>query len=202
MEQTCCCCGQEDVRKLITGCRFSLYPMDSQFVPLILGALEKTDTSAVWSQSDALSTVYRGKLPYVADAVRALFVNAYRPGVHMAMEGQLSRGCPGDIAGDMRLDREGVAPNEGAGDVHFPALCKFALYPMGVADYMPHIVKAVELAKDYGLETTSIYYATRVSGDIQDIFSYLQAVCAATEQNVSHYVIHFTLSVNSPTKEA
>lgn len=73
---------------------------------------------------------------------------------------------------------------------------------MGVADYMPHIVKAVELAKDYGLETTSIHYATRVSGDIQDIFSYLQAVCAATEQNVSHYVIHFTLSVNSPTKEA
>lgn len=77
MQPEGCCCQREDLpwagrgTKLdISGCRFSLYPMDSDFVSIILNALEKTDTSGVWSQSDALSTVYRGKLAYVADAVR------------------------------------------------------------------------------------------------------------------------------------
>ena len=78
----------------IAGCRFTLYPMSDKYIEIILGSLEKTNTSAVWSETDALSTVYRGKLPYVADAVQALFLNAYRPGVHMALEGQFSKGCP------------------------------------------------------------------------------------------------------------
>ena len=82
----------------ISGCRFTLYPMSDDYIEIILGALEKTDTSAVWSETDALSTVYRGKLPYVADAVQALFLNAYRSGVHMALEGQFSKGCPGVLA--------------------------------------------------------------------------------------------------------
>ena len=63
----------------IAGCRFTLYPMSDKYIEIILGALEKTDTSAVWSETDALSTVYRGKLPYVADAVQALFLNATAP---------------------------------------------------------------------------------------------------------------------------
>ena len=85
MQQEGCCCQRKELPWSgrgtsldISGCRFSLYPMDSGFVSIILGALEKTDTSAVWKQSDALSTVYRGRLPYVADAVRGLFVNAWR----------------------------------------------------------------------------------------------------------------------------
>ena len=104
MENNCCSgCNRPDLPWSgrgtdlpISGCRFSLYPMSDQFIDLILGSLEKTDTSAVWSESDALSTVYRGKIEYVADAVKALFINAYRDGIHMAIEGQFSKGCPGD----------------------------------------------------------------------------------------------------------
>ena len=66
MQQEGCCCQRKELPWSgrgtsldISGCRFSLYPMDSGFVSIILGALEKTDTSAVWKQSDALSTVYR-----------------------------------------------------------------------------------------------------------------------------------------------
>ena len=107
--------------------------MTDRFIDIILGALEKTDTSAVWSETDALSTVYRGKLPYVADAVQALFLNAYREGVHMALEGQFSKGCPGDVSGDSVLDREGEAPNAAAVQgIHFPrALQAGALPPSG-----------------------------------------------------------------------
>ena len=100
----------------------------------------KTDTSGVWSQSDALSTVYRGKLAYVADAVRGLFVNAFRPGVHMALEGQFSKGCPGDCDGDSLLTREGPVPNLPlVGEKHFPVQAKIALYPMGIPDYIDKI---------------------------------------------------------------
>ena len=210
MEQTTCCnCQRSDLPWSgrgtdldISGCRFSLYPMDSDFVPIILGALEETDTSAVWSQSDALSTVYRGKLPYVADAVKALFINAWRPQVHMALEGQFSKGCPGDCDGDSVLDRTGEAPNAAkVAGRHFPVLCKIALYPMGVPDYIDHIAKVWRMAEEAGLQPVTIHYATRLTGDVQDIFAFLEAVCRLMEQSVPHYILHFTLSVNSPTVE-
>lgn len=186
----------------ISGCRFSLYPMDSNFVPIILGALEKTDTSAVWSQSDALSTVYRGKLNYVMDAVGGLFVNAYRPDVHMAMEGQLSKGCPGDSEGDSVLTWEGAAPNATViADKHFPVLCKIALYPMGVGNYIDEIAKVWYMAERAGLNPTTIHYATRLSGDVQAVLRFLEDVGHLMEGSVPHYILHFTLSVNSPTAE-
>lgn len=206
---TCCGCSRPDLPWAgrgtnldISGCRFSLYPMDSNFVPIILGALKKTDTSAVWSQSDALSTVYRGRLPYVVDAVEGLFVNAWQPTVHMALEGQFSKGCPGDTDGDSLLTREGPGPNaQTIAGAHFPVLCKLALYPMGVSDYIDRIAEVWHMAEDAGLNPTSVHYATRISGDVQAVFDYLHAVCRHMEQTVPHYILHFTLSVNSPTAE-
>ena len=209
METANCGCCRDDLpwegrgtNLDISGCRFSLYPMTDNFVSVILGALEKTDTSAVWSQSDALSTVYRGKLPYVADAVRALFINAWQPEVHMALEGQFSKGCPGDTDGDSLLDREGEAPNRAKiQDRHFPVLCKLALYPMGTGDYIDEIAKVCRMAEAEGLNPKTIHYATRIEGDVQKVFDYLEEVCRLMEQSVPHYILHFTLSVNSPTNE-
>lgn len=176
--------------------------MSDDFVSIILGALDKTDTSAVWSQSDALSTVYRGKLSYVADAVRGLFVNAWKEGVHMALEGQFSKGCPGDSDGDSLLDREGPVPNlPRIQDQHFPVLCKLALYPMGVGNYIDEIAKVWRMAETAGLEPVSIHYATRIHGDVHEVFDYLEAVCRLMQESVPHYILHFTLSVNSPTQE-
>ena len=188
----------------IAGCRFTLYPMTDNFIQIILGSLEKTDTSAVWSETDALSTVYRGKLPYVADAVQALFLNAYREGVHMALEGQFSKGCPGDVSGDSVLDREGEAPNAAAVQgIHFPVHCKLALYPLGAADYIDEIAKVWYMAQDAGLNPVTIHYATRIEGDVQAVFRYLYNVCEVMENapNVHHYVLHFTMNCNSPTVE-
>lgn len=100
LEQENLSCG---IDSNITGCRFSLYPMTDNFVDIILSSLEKTDISNIWTETDALSTVYRGKSEYVVDAVDALFINTYKEDVHMTIEGLFSKGCPGDSKGDVKM---------------------------------------------------------------------------------------------------
>ena len=188
----------------ISGCRFTLYPMCDNFIDIILGGLERVDTSAVWSETDALSTVYRGKLDYVMDAVNALFASAWTEGVHMAIEGQVSKGCPGDVSGDSKLTYEGEAPNHAIVEAATqPCLCKLALYPMGVGDYIDDIARVWRMAEDRGLNPQTIHYATRIEGSIRDVFAYLTDVCKLMEasESVHHYVLHFTINVNSPTVE-
>lgn len=110
------------------------------------------------------------------------------------------RGCPGDTDGDSLLDREGEAPNRAkTQDRHFPVLCKLALYPMGTGDYIDEIAKVWRMAEAEGLNPKTIHYATRIEGDVQKVFDYLEEVCRLMEQSVPHYILHFTLSVNSPT---
>lgn len=49
----------------------------------------------------------------------------------------------------------------------------------------------------------TIHYATRIDGDVQDVFTYLTHVCELMENApaVHHYVLHFTMNCNSPTEE-
>lgn len=212
MSDTCCeGCNRSDLPWAgrgtdlpISGCRFTLYPMCDNFIDIILGGLERVDTSAVWSETDALSTVYRGKLDYVMDAVSALFASAWTEGVHMAIEGQVSKGCPGDVSGDSKLTYEGEAPNHAIVEAATqPCLCKLALYPMGVGDYIDDIARVWRMAEDRGLNPQTIHYATRIEGSIHDVFAYLTDVCKLMEasESVHHYVLHFTINVNSPTVE-
>lgn len=212
MSDTCCeGCNRPDLPWAgrgtdlpISGCRFTLYPMCDNFIDVILGGLGRVDTSAVWSETDALSTVYRGKLPYVMDAVAALFASAWTEGVHMAIEGQVSKGCPGDVSGDSVLAYEGEAPNHAIVEAATQScLCKLALYPMGVGDYIDDIAKVWRMAEERGLNPTTIHYATRIEGSIKDVFTYLTDVCQLMEdtESVHHYVLHFTINVNSPTVE-
>lgn len=212
MSDTCCeGCNRPDLPWAgrgtdlpISGCRFTLYPMCDNFIDIILGGLERVDTSAVWSETDALSTVYRGKLDYVMDAVSALFASAWTEGVHMAIEGQVSKGCPGDVSGDSKLTYEGEAPNHAIVEAATqPCLCKLALYPMGVGDYIDDIARVWRMAEGRGLNPQTIHYATRIEGSIHDVFAYLTDVCKLMEasESVHHYVLHFTINVNSPTVE-
>lgn len=170
------------------SCRFSLYPMDSDFVSIILGALDQTDTSAVTSASDAMSTIYAGPQNSVLDAVEGLFVNAFRPGVHMALEGQ--------FAWEGQPDGEtGPTPNRArnAGR-HFPMLCKVTVYPA------ERMADALELAGQAGLQPVEAPCALRLRGDVQAVFDYLHRLCGVLRQQQAAGA-HFTVSVNSPTAE-
>lgn len=195
----CGCSGAKD----ITGCRFSVYPMSDRYVEMILEAIGRVETSKVWKATDALSTLYRGKRVHVLDAVKACFVQAYREGVHMAMEATISKGCPGDVEADAFLAEDDTLMNEPVSRaVHFPVQCKISLYPMGVTDYMAHIAAVVNRAIDRGIYAGSSHYVTILQGDVQDIFDYFSDVTALCGDALSHYIFQVTLSVNSPTAEA
>lgn len=56
-EPIACAAGGID----ITGCRVSLYPMKDHFAQQIVTSIERTDTTAVWQQTDLFSTLFRGK---------------------------------------------------------------------------------------------------------------------------------------------
>lgn len=101
------------------GARFSLYPMSDKFIPIILGALEKTDTTGLYSNTDRISTVYGGSAENVVTAVENLFVSSYTEGVHTAVEGIFSNSESFDIS-DTTVKKEIAAD--------FPVKCMVAVY--------------------------------------------------------------------------
>lgn len=201
--QNCGCgCGATGATKEITGCRFSISPMTDNFVEIILGAIQKTNTDNIWQQTGKLSTVYRGQQIHVEDAVKACFINAYHGNVHMTMEATYSKGCPGDTDQDYP-SAEGKEPaNEAVvRDIHFPLCCKIALYPMGIPNYMEYIATVVNHAIDLGIYESTSHYCTVLQGDVQEIFDYIHYVNEYCGKELSHYIFEVTFSVNSPTAE-
>lgn len=196
-----CGCGASGISKQITGCRFSISEMSDNYIELILGAISKVNTSKVWSATDKLSTVYRGKQIHVEDALKACFINAYYEGVHMTMECTFSKGCPGDVEADAFLSEDDLLVNEPSiSQKHFPVTCKISLYPLGVTDYMKYIAEIVNHAIDLGIYAGSTHYCTLIECDVQDLFAYINYVNDYCGKNISHYVFEVTMSVNSPTK--
>jgi len=64
---------------------------------------------------------------------------------------------------------------------------------------MDKIAHVVKMAMDRGLYRESSHYATVLAGDINDVFDYFDAALTYADQNISHYVLHVTLSANSPS---
>ena len=184
--------------KDITGCRFSLSIMSDGYISMILNAIKNVNTQNVWSATDALSTVYRGRRIHVVDAIKGFFANAYDEGAHMTLEATFSRGSPADIDGDCVFASSSERLNQT--DKKFPVICKAALYPLGVCEYSAHIAHAISLAEKQGVLKRVSHYAYELEGDVHDLFDYFDEVMAYAEEGVDHYVLQVTLSVNSPTQ--
>ena len=182
----------------ITGCRFSLSVMSNDYANVILNAIGRVNTQKVWSATDALSTVYRGKRVHVVDAIKACFVHVNDGHTHITMEATFSKGCPMDTDGDNCLAEEDTLTNDRTVK-NFNVLGKISFYPMGVPQYMEHIAHAVNLAKGRGVFKNISHYATELQGDVNDVFDCLNEIMVYAEKNVAHYVLQTTLSVNSPS---
>lgn len=186
--------------KEITGCRFSIAPMSDDYINILLNAIQKVDTSKVWSKTDKLSTIYRGKRIHVIDGVKACFIESYQEDVHMTLEATFSKGCPGDTEADSYLATDDILINESnLINKHFSVSSKISFYPLGTEEYMKHIAYVVNLAIRQNLYQQSAHYVSILEGDVHDLFSYFNDVLAYAEQYLSHYVLQVTLSVNSPS---
>ncbi|MCL2189625.1 MAG: Ykof family thiamine-binding protein [Defluviitaleaceae bacterium] len=182
--------------KGITGCRFSLSVMSDNYAAMILDAIGRVNTRHVWCATDALSTVYRGTRPHVVEGVRAVFTAVNDGKTHITLDATFSSGCPNDQAADyVGTDTTPVMGDYGAS---FPVIGKIAFYPLGAADYMEHISAVAQMAEAFHVNMKASHYATELAGDVNNIFAYFNHVLAYAEENITHYVLHAMLSVNSP----
>lgn len=182
----------------IVGFRFSLHPMTGDFIQVIKGALRETDTSNVWMHTDDVSTVIRGRQLHVFNAAKSIALHAAKTGVHVAMSGTFSVGCPGDSAGDAYLEKVDELLNTDMSKQYVSS--QFALYPMNNPDYMAIIYREVERAKALGVFNDSMHYASGIHGDIHDVFAfYEEAFANARTTESAHLVMTVALSINSPS---
>ncbi|SEO87516.1 YKOF-related Family [Amphibacillus marinus] len=186
----------------IAGCSFSIHPMSDDFINIILGALKEVDTSKVWMETDDVTTLVRGRIPHIFDITKAILLHAAKTGVHVAFEATYSIGCPGDTAGDVYLAEDDHVLNKEKVDViKQKAATKFALYPLGGGDYMEQIYAQIEAMKGRGVAVSSTHYATRLDGEVVNIFNGLEQVFIDMEESgSSHTVMTVSMSVNSPLK--
>ncbi|MER2260890.1 MAG: YkoF family thiamine/hydroxymethylpyrimidine-binding protein [Psychrobacillus sp.] len=182
----------------IVGFRFSLHPMSNEFISIIKGAVQDTDTSNVWMHTDDVSTVIRGKQVHVFDVAKAITLNAAKTGAHVALSGTFSAGCPGDTAADVYLERgDEVANNVGTKQY---VSSQFALYPMNNPNYMDVIYREIQQAKDAGVFNESMHYASGIHGDIHDVFAFYEATFSrARSEEYKHLVMTVSMSINSPS---
>lgn len=162
-------CGRGNIN--ITGCRISLAPMSDDYISIILGAINEVDTSRVWRYTDALGALYSGQQKDVVYASKSLFSAAYKDNIHMSASLTFSKGCPGDTAADYlgKLEEKTDYPELDNEEKICEATISF--YTFGVADYMTHIYKVIDILKDKNVYSEKSHYSTIISGSIKDIFA-------------------------------
>ncbi|TMW70291.1 YkoF family thiamine/hydroxymethylpyrimidine-binding protein [Alteribacter natronophilus] len=186
----------------IVGCRFSVYPMADNFVEIIKGALEEVSTEKVWMKTDDVSTCIRGRSEHVFDVAKAIFTHAAKTGVHVVFNGTFSIGCPGDSDGDTYMSEDDVRLNEEAvRNERVEVATQFSLYPLNNPDYMQIIADQVAVADKHGTFTKGVHYASRLDGDVNDVFRTLEEAFynAAQTHERSHVTMTAAVSANSPS---
>ena len=190
-------CGVGDVD--ITGCRIGVYPMSDDYVSIIIGAIDKTNTKRVWSHTDSMGTIYRGLQEDVIETCKALICHAYRDRVHMTSSMTFSKGCPGDVEADYLKDIKQAYSNIDYEHADKPCEATISFYTFARNDYMDRIHDVIELCDDLGVSSNNSHYSTVLKGSISEIFAAYDKILSYAHQHLDHYVLETILSVNSPS---
>lgn len=186
----------------IAGCNFTLGVMSDNFVDVILGALNEVDQSKVWSQTDDVSTIVRGRYEHVFDVVKAIYLHAAHTGKHVTMSGTFGIGCNKDNHADVYLNEDEFRLNESRSiEINLEAGCKFAIYAVGQEQYMDIISSEVKLAEEQ-VTVAPDYFTTRLDGDVNDVFQALENSFKRVQEKSPHTKITFTISSNSPSNKS
>lgn len=188
-------CGLSDV----VGARLAIYPMQDNFVDVILGAVKASDRTGLAVLTDDLGTTVQGNRDRVFSYVKEVFLRASEAGGHVVANVLFSVGCPGDVPEDFDF-------NVKAPKIEFPGedmniACAWSLYPLGNEDYFQIIVD--EISRDIAaadVEVKSYHYCTRLDGTVKNVFDLLETSFEAVSKKVRHTIIHATISKGSPSK--
>lgn len=197
-----------DHERLGVGLRFTLLPAADDVVPVVLGSLAAGAVAvpAVRVATDDVSTLVRGAEADLARYLVAVLAHAASatPSGHVVAVVHLSRGCPGEVS-----DAGGEACGVAGGlavvpPVRLPAsglraAAHWALYPLGTADVMAPIGRAIASAGSAGTLARPEHLVTRLEGDLADVLATLVDTWAALGAEVAHVVTHATVSLGSPT---
>ena len=189
------------------GARFTLSVYDSDYVRIILGALEQADRTGLTLETNDISTFVGGTEQRVLEFLRDVIGAAAASGAHISAAILLSRGCPGELACALPA---GV-PALGAAPVSLApagvrARAHWSLYPLldggGEGDHMSPIYAAIEDAKTAGIYSGSDHFATRLDGDLAAVLQTAANGWIGVGGVVQHVTTHLTVSLNSPTQIA
>lgn len=184
------------------GCQFTLFPMSDDFVTVILSALGEVDTTNISMQTDDVSTFIQGEAVHLFDVTQAIFLHAASTGVHVAMTGTFSVGCAGEHAKNLHAFKEGTPLNkEKMQHISQQAGCKITLYPMGSDSYIDVINEQLDSARKGNVKVSADHYATRLDGDVKDIFQVMESFFTNVQKEVPRLSLTFTISANSPSNK-
>lgn len=189
-------CGISDV----VGARIGVYPMQDNFVEVILGAIKETDKTGLYVVTDDLGTTIQGKRERVFSYVKEVFLRTANAGEHVVANVLFSVGCPGDVPENFDFDAKGKSVELPMEDM--PIACAWSLYPLGSEEYFQVIVEEVEKAMAMSkVEVESYHYCTRLDGKAKDIFNLLEASFEGVSKRIHHTIIHATFSKGSPSEK-
>jgi len=199
---------------MFLGCQFSIYPMSSDFIGVILHAIEALDRykDRLEVATDDISTTLIGPPDALFPALQESFVAAATAGGHVVMNVSLSRGCPGE-PDDPRCRADLVRARNVAGE-HDPAAAavgqlrqvarsgvataaQIALYPLGRADYMEQIAACIGFTKRAGLFANGKHFCTKLAGDAADVFQAIEQSFLGFGAPEDHVVLTAVVSKGS-----
>ena len=174
-------------------CSFTLAPMSDAYIDIILGAIAKVDTANITAATGRMSTVYKGTCGDVLDAVKACFVQAWQPGVHMTMQMTLTDDSEPQTA-------EAICINESLSrKVSFPVDCQFAIYPE--TENTAVMKEAAGKAEALGIYRQMNGRKILLKADVHDLFAYFADLYRHCHETYDRFAIEISCSVNSPTAE-
>lgn len=200
---------------MFSGAQISLYPMTDDFVGVIMSALKGLDPyrDRLRIETDDISTLLVGPPEILFPAMRDLFTEAARTGIHCVLSATISRGCPGEpddaicqsthfegpVAALAERQAEaltamGEAPRTGVSSV-----AQFSLYLMGQDRHMDEIYGCIEFLKTSGTFEGSKHFATKLNGDTGALFAALEQSFCRFGPPEGHVTIDLTVSANSPS---
>ncbi|SLN26623.1 Putative HMP/thiamine-binding protein YkoF [Aquimixticola soesokkakensis] len=202
---------------MFIGAQVSLYPMTSDFVPVILSGLQALEPykKDLRIETDDISTLMVGSPDPLFDALRDFFARAAKEPAHVTMHCTVSRGCPGEpddpncrcdilaVGQSLPLEvrqakaQEAVAQAASAGveiDV------QFSLYVLGQDRHMDEIYGCIAFLKSSGTFLKSKNFCTRLRGDAGAVFETLRQAFLRFGPAQGHVTLDLTASANSPSR--